>query len=149
MAKTYVLYTWHEIYQLLRFIEIDGISINMLHDYIYLIYQNIKLYIYIICKLYIYILCVYVIVKWCTIMLVSIYLHFITIHNNSFDNQRSEINKNDIFLRFEGLLHVNLSCETYCKQYPLPWREHNKELHNPNLFPSLKRSKGNTAIIII
>ena len=97
MAKTYVLYTWHEIYQLLRFIEIDGISINMLHDYIYLIYQNIKLYIYIICKLYIYILCVYVIVKWCTIMLVSIYLHFITIHNNSFDNQRSEINKNDIF----------------------------------------------------
>ena len=34
---------------------------------------------------------------------VYIYINLFILHNNSFDNQGSEINKNDIFLRFDIL----------------------------------------------
>ena len=49
---------------------------------------------------------------YCVSLLTFDCFNLFILHNNSFDNQRSQINKNDIFLRFDMETH-NIALDVY------------------------------------
>ena len=66
--------------------------------YIYIIYIHIHIYTFLCMYIYIYIY-----IYDSQIVLHNPCFIIFILHNNSFDNQGSEINKNNIFLRFDIL----------------------------------------------
>ena len=73
-----------------------------IHTYIY-IYIYIYMYMYIYIHIYVYIYNIYNIYIYIWKSNSDLCFNLFILHNNSFDNQGSEINKNDIFLRFDRL----------------------------------------------
>ena len=61
------------------------------------------MYMYIYIHIYVYIYIIYIIYIYIWKSNSDLCFNLFILHNNSFDNQGSEINKNDIFLRFDRL----------------------------------------------